>query len=354
MSLCRSDVSVPPVPARDDDGVGDDGGGANGGRDGDQASGHGDQDNGSDRGRAAVLLTTCRSYAHMLDPFLTLWRRYWPACPLPVFVSSDTDLQALAARHGIFTVPRQEDEGFLESWVEALGKVPHEIVLVVQEDFLVERPVADRTMTALIEAMADDPSILCIRTMPWPGPLGPSRVLEGADVELGEIGPHDRWSFSWQAALWRRRELAAFLQHRIAAGNRRVAQHLVEHPELSPRDVTHRAPRPAPDAYAWFNPEWHGHELAELFPGRRMLGVVAKSDGDPEAMLTSPLPYWPTAVVEGELKYRAQALLRREGILVPAEARLESALMAAFRRLRHRGYGLLRTARHFPWRRSVA
>jgi hypothetical protein len=147
----------------------------------------------------ALVILSCDAYRDLWGPCLTLHRRYWPDCPYPTFLVSETravdepGVQPLCA-------------GARRAWSDvvrwALERLEHEHVLLVLDDFFLTRPVD----TAMLEARRAELAARgggYLRLVPWPQPTG---VVAGAR----DLGEHERgapFRASLQAAFWRRQTL---------------------------------------------------------------------------------------------------------------------------------------------------
>jgi hypothetical protein len=87
----------------------------------------------------ALVILSCDRYRDLWEPCLALYRRYWPDCPYPMFLVSETvgidDERVCSLRTG---------SGL--AWSDgvriAIGALDHEQVLLVLEDFLLTGPVS--------------------------------------------------------------------------------------------------------------------------------------------------------------------------------------------------------------------
>ena len=152
----------------------------------------------------AVVVSSCDAFADVWEPFFTLFFRYWPDCPYPVF---------LIANERRFDHPRVTtlcvgpDRGWAANLRHALQRVPGTHLLYLQEDYLLRRPVDTRRMATLFE-QAVAAGAACLRLYPTPGPDQPN---PGGPPGIGSIGADAPYRVSLQAAIWERRTLEALL-----------------------------------------------------------------------------------------------------------------------------------------------
>jgi hypothetical protein len=151
----------------------------------------------------ALVILSCDARRDLWDPCLALYRRYWPDCPYPIFLVSDT----IEAR---IPPARSLRAGAVLAWSDvvrrALMALPHEHVLLMLDDFFLSRPVDTPTVETKRRQLERAGSV-CLRLGPWPGP---TTSLAWAP-ELGEHEPGRPYRTSLQPALWRRRSLIELL-----------------------------------------------------------------------------------------------------------------------------------------------
>jgi hypothetical protein len=149
----------------------------------------------------AVLVVSCDSYRDVWGPFFTLFFRYWDDCPYPVFLGSNfetyPDKRVLPLAIG-------EDRDWSSNLRGMLARIPLEGILLLQEDFLFDRPVDTKRIEQYL-ATAWKSGAACLRLMPIPGPDIPCTV----HPDFGGIRKGAEYRVSLQAAWWRKEHLAA-------------------------------------------------------------------------------------------------------------------------------------------------
>jgi hypothetical protein len=235
----------------------------------------------------ALLVVSCDAYRDIWEPFFTLLFRYWKDCPFPIYLGSN---HATYPDQRVLPLTIGDDRDWSSNLLGMLASIPADGVLLLQEDFLIARPVQTERVTQLI-GYAEANRAACLRLMPIPGPDIPSKDLP----DLGEIRTGAEYRVSLQAAWWRKQSLAA-----------------VARPGESP---------------------WQFERL-----GSR------RSDDLPEPFfclrtgVEYPLDYYTTAVFRGYWEPGAVELCRRENIPVDLRRRAVMPLsMRLERSLRRRG-----------------
>jgi hypothetical protein len=236
----------------------------------------------------ALLVVSCDSYRDLWGPFFTLFFRYWNDCPYPVFLGSNFETYP---DRRVAPLAIGEDRDWSSNLLKLLSSIPTDGVLILQEDFLLDRPVQTERIDRLIGA-AIDRKAACLRLMPIPGP----DVSCADHPELGEIRAGAEYRVSLQAAWWRKDHLRAVVK-----------------PGESP---------------------WQFERLGS----RRSDGIAAPFLSVREG-IDLPLDYFTTAVFRGYWEPGAVELCRRENVPVDLRARgILPAGMRWERALRRRGF----------------
>jgi hypothetical protein len=149
----------------------------------------------------AVLVVSCDSYRDVWGPFFALFFRYWDDCPYPVFLGSNVEEYP---DQRVVSLAIGEDRDWSSNLLRMLEAVPADGILLLQEDFLFNRPIRTGRVGRYIE-YARFRDAACLRLMPIPGP-----DLPCADQpDLGEIRKGVDYRVSLQAAWWRKECLAS-------------------------------------------------------------------------------------------------------------------------------------------------
>jgi hypothetical protein len=241
----------------------------------------------------AILVASTDAYADLWAPFFTLFRRYWPDCPYPVYLGSNVRTYAA---EGVRPITVGEDIDWSTGFIAMVRRIDEPYILVLLEDYLLSAPVETARIESLYEEMKRR-SAACMRVMPVPG-------APAADPDFPDAGELPRgmpYRVSLQAAIWRSDELLELLR-----------------PGESPWEF-----------------ELRGTSRSDLL-GAPFLSIVR--DGP------RPLPYFITAVGRGVWQRDAVALCRREGVAVDLGARAQEA-RGAFVRRKARRYRLVLTER---------
>ncbi len=146
----------------------------------------------------AVLVMSCDAYRDLWRPFFTLFWRYWPDCPFPVFLGStqatydDARVTTLAAG----------DFAWSKTLRTCLERIDADYVLLLLEDYFLKSRISTASvLRALTCVHALQGTVL--RLYPHPGP--DAGISELSDI--GRIHARAPYRISTQPAIWNRAEL---------------------------------------------------------------------------------------------------------------------------------------------------
>jgi hypothetical protein len=218
----------------------------------------------------ALLVVSCDRYRDLWVPFFTLLFRYWPDCPFPIFLGANDER---FPDRRVVSLAIGEDVDWSSNLRKMLALIPVAGILLLQEDFLIDRPVDTERIQKLI-GYAVEKKAACLRLMPIPGP---DRSCED-HPEVGEIRKGADYRVSLQAAWWRKQSLAEVLK-------------MGESP-------------------------WQFERLGSRRSDKLSAPFLSLREG-----ADFPLDYYPTAVFRGYWEPGAVSLCRRENIPVDLHAR---------------------------------
>jgi hypothetical protein len=159
----------------------------------------------------AVIVSSFDSYQDLWEPFFTLFFRYWPDCPFPVYLIANR--QRYPDRR-VTTLLLGEDRNWATNMRAALAMIPQPYLIYMQEDYLLERPVDTGRILRLADYMQQRRAA-CLRLYPSPGPDRPC----ADNLEVGEIDRLAPYRVCLQAALWDRQALESLLVDGESAWN---------------------------------------------------------------------------------------------------------------------------------------
>jgi hypothetical protein len=150
-----------------------------------------------------VLVSSCDAYSDAWDPFFALFRRFWPDCPYPIRLISNT-LQPDFP--GVQSLPIGADRAWAGNMLVALQQLPHRYFLYFQEDYFLQAPV-DTTQVRRVLEFAGQTGAGFIRLSGAPNP----DQKHANSLGLGLLSAAVKFRVSLQAACWQRDLLTALL-----------------------------------------------------------------------------------------------------------------------------------------------
>jgi hypothetical protein len=157
-----------------------------------------------------VLVNSSDSFDDCWDPFFVLFARYWPEYLSRIVLNTENKLYLHQPLDIECTQVQKGSERRL-TWSEcllaALSRLDTSLVLYMQEDYFIQRPVLDDKIRKAATAMLADPDIkhVALTSFGSEGPYLPFKQ------DLMLIRPHARYRISTQAALWRVDTLKSYL-----------------------------------------------------------------------------------------------------------------------------------------------
>jgi hypothetical protein len=99
-----------------------------------------------------IVVNTCDAYQDVLSIFFLAMRDFWPDCPYPVVINTETNTHTYSARvHNYVSITGSDDWGArLRS---TLDSIDSEYVLMLYDDFILEAPVNNQRMTLALELL---------------------------------------------------------------------------------------------------------------------------------------------------------------------------------------------------------
>ncbi len=146
---------------------------------------------------------SCDAYRDLWIPFFTLFWRYWPDCPFPVY---------LGANCAYFDDPRVKSlTAGNHEWSNRLrshlGEIETQYVLLLLEDYFFTEPIKTEEITKALCSL-DRLNGTVLRLYPVPGPDKPVSGFGG----IGQIDPLASYRVSTQASIWNKMNFSELLQ----------------------------------------------------------------------------------------------------------------------------------------------
>jgi hypothetical protein len=162
-----------------------------------------------------IFVNSTDGFEDCWEPFFTLFAHYWPTCPYPVVLGSETKRFERQVPHVRSTRIGLEDNDHKLSWgectIRSLDVINTPYLLYLQEDYFLKGDVDAGTMEALVEIM-DLEGYAHIRLGEGGDRAGWSHRPSAKYPYLWEIDRRSDYRISLQAGLWRKDRFRFYLR----------------------------------------------------------------------------------------------------------------------------------------------
>ena len=148
-----------------------------------------------------IIIPSCDNYSDAWDPFFHFFFKYWPDCPFPVCLITETKV---FPDKRVTTINLKKDYGWANNVSKVLNQLAANYFIYFLEDVFLEKKVDTARILHLLEVMKRDKAS-CIRLYPSPGPDAPYEK----EPQLGVIAADAKYRVSTMTAIW---DKAAFLR----------------------------------------------------------------------------------------------------------------------------------------------
>lgn len=154
------------------------------------------------QGQFAVLVPSCDEFSDVWSPFFTLFWRFWPDCPFPVYFL--TNEQTLEVPR-VTNISVGRDVSWSDNLRRGLGKIKESYVLLLLDDlFLLDFVKTERVLRVFRWILECEPNY--VRLHPSQKPDRPYSDL------VGLVSPGAIYRASTVGAVWRRQTLLELLR----------------------------------------------------------------------------------------------------------------------------------------------
>lgn len=150
----------------------------------------------------AILVMSCDDYADLWDPFINCFEKYWPDCPYPKFIATET----LLCNDRFFSETIIAGRALWSDRLDfALSKIKQEHLIIFCEDYLLCDRVSNEKIQSFVN-ISRKYSAGNLRLSPSPFP---DHILPGEDG-IGEVKKGAQYRISTQVGIWSKRYLLQF------------------------------------------------------------------------------------------------------------------------------------------------
>lgn len=152
-----------------------------------------------------VLVCSCDKYADLLGPFSDLWRKFWPDCPFPTALVTETaPASPLCFDRVIACGP---GGNWCSRLVAALREIDTPYILMLCDDYYLSRPVDTALMLKRLSQTRDFDAFN-LRMIPNPTPRRSNSTPFGNGTDLIQYKPDTAYCIATQSGFWKREFLA--------------------------------------------------------------------------------------------------------------------------------------------------
>lgn len=164
-----------------------------------------------------VIFVAARdSYSETWDAFFSLFFKYWPDCPYPVYLFTEEKIFP-DPRVTPLVIENDPTQSWGKQWGDrmdkALSRIGADYFILLHTDYFFIKKIDTARIIKLSRLLQQD-NIGYIRLCPVP----PPKITYAEDMKLGIISKKDAYAVSLQAAFWKRKIFDFFLVRGLNPG----------------------------------------------------------------------------------------------------------------------------------------
>jgi len=157
-----------------------------------------------DQKQISIYINSCDKYSDIWPTFFSIFWKYWPDCPFPIFLGTG---KKPYQDHRIQMIFSGDDHTWADTTRKVINQIPSDYVLMLLEDFFFYKRVETNQIIATFQDFLKVKGGY-IRLKPFPKP--DRKILN--NQLIGEILPGAPYRCALQAAIWRRDVLLSILK----------------------------------------------------------------------------------------------------------------------------------------------
>jgi hypothetical protein len=150
-----------------------------------------------------IVISSCDRYSDAWGPFFTLFFRYWPDCPFPIYLIS-TGRQFPDAR--VTTVPFPVDLGWSGNLIGTLKQITEPYIIYFQEDYFLKAKVDTDQVRSALDFIRNENAAYLRLYRPYPDLPYKNHTL------IGAISLNAPYRNCTQTAIWKTDLLLSLLR----------------------------------------------------------------------------------------------------------------------------------------------
>jgi len=160
-----------------------------------------------------ILVNSCDNFEDCWSPFFTLFKKNWKNCNAPILLNTEYkeyNYEGLNIKTSKVQSLKKQRLTWSECLINALEMTDTPLVLYLQEDYFIDKPVKSNEIEEFSKLMIKDKSIKHIGLTDH-GAKPPFTKFK-SDKRLCLIGQNSNYRISTQAGLWDRETLLSYLR----------------------------------------------------------------------------------------------------------------------------------------------
>lgn len=163
--------------------------------------------------RYTILVNSCDNFEDCWNPFFTLFKKNWKNCNAPILLNTeykDYNYDGLKIKASKVQGLEKQRLSWSECLINALEMTDTPLVLYLQEDYFIDKPVKSDEIEEFSKLMLKDKNIKHIGLTDHGAK--PPFTKFNSDKRLCLIGQNSKYRISTQAGLWDRETLLSYLR----------------------------------------------------------------------------------------------------------------------------------------------
>jgi hypothetical protein len=153
-----------------------------------------------------IVINTCDAYADVLSLFFAAFHEYWPNCPYPVVINTESKTYSeYQARTQIYGMPGSKDR-WGDRLINTLNSIDSEFVLMLYDDFILEAKVENSEIEEVLDLLISNSDAAVAYLMDTALPT----QAEKMNTRFLKILAKADYRLNSSPAIWRRKLLNSY------------------------------------------------------------------------------------------------------------------------------------------------
>lgn len=154
-----------------------------------------------------ILVNTCDAYDDVLGIFFYAFKDYWPDCPCPVVINTESKNYSYSAR-----VHHHTKQDGLDDWgarlLSSLSTIDTDYVLMLYDDFILDAPVSNKRVENALLFLQSDPHSAVIYLVDTSLPLS----VTDSDDDFIKLKDRVNYRLNSAPAIWNKNVLINYTE----------------------------------------------------------------------------------------------------------------------------------------------